>query len=379
MDNTVLIGSYQGKQCAALLEGKRLVEVLCAESEADNIYVGRVETVLPGMQAAFVNIGLDKNAFLPAEEVPDKSLLKPGAELAVQTVKVPGGTKGVRVSGYIKLPGRMCVLMPQSMGIGVSKRITDAVENERLRLSAEKVCPEGMGIIVRTNACGMSEAELQSDISALTSKWVELSKRLAHAKAPRFVYSGNEIAEKTARDLVNADTSLVLVEDETIYEDMCRLLPAANIKKHTSEIALFNLYSVPSQIDRALSRKVWLDCGGYLVIDYTEALTVIDVNSGKFTGSRNLDDTAFRLNIEAAEEAARQLRLRDIGGIIIIDFVDMNTQSEKDELLKTLRTALTGDRAHTNVVDITPLGLVEITRKRKRERINEIFSLEVNK
>jgi len=382
MENIILLSVFQGRNCAALIEGKRMLEIITADSGADNIYVGRVETVLPGMQAAFVNIGLDKNAFLPAEDVPDKSLLKPGCEIPVQTVKVPGGTKGVRVSGYVSLPGRMSVLMPYSHGVGVSKRITDAAENDRLRAAAEALCPENMGIVVRTNAAGTKPGELEQDVNDLLSRWRELEKRLNHIKAPKLIYSPQNIAENAARELINPETVKIIAEGNELYElaqeAVSRVYPGfkGKIEKHTSEVSLFGIYSVKTQLERALSKKVWLDSGGYLIIDYTEALTVIDVNTGKFTGDRSLSDTAFRLNAEAAAEIAHQLRLRDIGGIIIIDFIDMNTQKQKNELLEILQNALGQDRSHTNVVDITPLGLVEMTRKRKRERLSDVFRLE---
>lgn len=382
MENIILLAAFQGRNCAALIEGKCLKEIITADSGADNIYVGRIETVLPGMQAAFVNIGLDKNAFLPAEDVPDKAMLKPGAELPVQTVKVPGGTKGVRVSGYISLPGRMSVLMPFSNGVGVSKRITDTAENTRLRSVAEKLCPEGMGIVVRTNAAGSQEGELENDVRELLAVWEGLSKRLNHIKAPKLIHSPQNIAENAARELISPETVRIIADGQELYdsalEAVARVYPGfrGKIELHKSDVPLFGVYNVESQLDKALSRKVWLESGGYLVIDCTEALTVIDVNSGKFTGSRNLSDTAFRLNCEAANEIAHQLRLRDIGGIIIIDFVDMNTQKQKDQLLDVLKAALGQDRSHTNVVDITPLGLVEMTRKRKREKLSDVFRFE---
>lgn len=388
MPSKILVESRPLETRVALLENGKLAEIYFERSGEDalsgNIYIGRVENVINGMQAAFVNIGLDKNAFLHVADLPDsmkrlKKPLKVGDELPVQITKLPGGEKGVRVSGMLSLAGRMTVLMPMSGSVGVSKRIEEDSEKNRLLDIARRLVPEGMGLIVRTNAENAGEDEISSDILSLVSLWEDLKKRAAHIKAPACIYKDHDAVYRCIRDLATEDVDEIIAEGRDAYktavESANLFAPeiAQRIREHTGEIPLFQLYSVKKQLDDALLRRVWLKSGGFLIFDRTEALTVIDVNTGKYTGKSSLGETVFRINLEAAEEIARQLRLRDIGGIIVIDFIDMQTRMQKDELIKALREHLKKDKTHTNVLGLSALGLVEMTRRKKREPIETVL------
>ncbi len=388
MPSKILISKNEADTKIALIEENRLSEFHVDKNEIDaltgNIYVGRVETVQIGMQAAFVNIGLDKNAFLHFSDLPKdrQSLPKPvkvGEEIPVQITKLPGGEKGVRVSACLTLPGRMTVLMPGSSGVSVSKRIEDENERKRLIKIAKPIVPDQMGVIVRTNAENAEKSEIETDIQSLIDLWASIEKRLNHVKAPACIFKDNDPVLRCMRDLLNEDVEEIIPETKDAYEDAvsCARLIApgavSKIRLHSSDIPLFGIYSVKKQLDDALSRRVWLKSGGFLIFDKTEALTVIDVNTGKFVGKTSLSDTVFKLNLEAAEEIAHQLRLRDIGGIIVIDFIDMDSRAQKDELVKALREFLKKDKTHTTVHGLTALGLVEMTRKKKREPLEASF------
>lgn len=384
MPSKILVESRPLETRVALVHDNKLSEICFERNSQDaltgNIYIGRVENVVSGMDAAFVNIGLDKNAFLHYADLPDnlkklKKPLKVGQELPVQITKLPGGEKGVRVSAELSIAGRMTVLKPASGGIGISKRIEDEEERKRLTAIAKKLVPDGMSLIIRTNAEHAEEDEIQQDISSLVSLWETLTKKLTHIKAPACIYKDHDAVYRCIRDLACEDTDEIIVEGESAFTsamECARLFAPQLISKiqlYKSEIPLFSVYSIKKQLDEALSRRVWLRSGGFLVFDRTEALTVIDVNTGKYTGKSSHLETVFKINLEAAEEIARQIRLRDIGGIIIIDFIDMETRAQKDALIKTLREHLKKDKTHTNVLGITALGLVEMTRRKKREPI----------
>ena len=383
MISKILVDSRPLETRVALIEDNKLCEIYFDRFSGDaltgNIYIGRVETVLPGMQAAFVDIGLDKNAFLAFEDIPGaegkQKPVKAGEEIPVQITKLPGGEKGPRVSASITLPGRMTVLLPLGGGIGVSKKIEDEEKRDFLFHAAKKLVPDAMGLIIRTNAQEADFEDIENDINTLLTVWENLKKRLPHIKAPACVYKDHDQVARCVRDDLTEEIEEMLVEGDEAYASA---ISAANlfypelkdkIRKYTGEIPLFSVYSVKKQLDEALVRKVWLKSGGFLIFDKTEAMTVIDVNTGKFTGKKTLEETIFKINLEAAEEIARQIRLRDIGGIIVIDFIDMGTKEKKDELIKQMRTFLKKDKTHTNVLGITALGLVEMTRKRKREAI----------
>ncbi|MBE5791893.1 MAG: Rne/Rng family ribonuclease [Clostridiales bacterium] len=388
MPSKILISKIEADTKIALIEENRLSEFYFDKNEGDaltgNIYVGRVETIQIGMQAAFVNIGLDKNAFLHFSDLPKdrQALPKPvkvGEEIPVQITKLPGGEKGVRVSACLTLPGRYSVLMPGTSCISISKRIED--ENERKRLSklVKPIKPDQMGVIVRTNAENAEKSEIENDIQSLIGLWTGIEKRLSHVKAPACIFKDNDPILRCMRDLLTDDVEEIIAESNDAFEaaqSSARLIAPDAISKihlHTSDIPLFSIYSIKKQLDDALSRRIWLKSGGFLIFDKTEALTVIDVNTGKFVGKTSLSDTVFKLNLEAAEEIAHQLRLRDIGGIIVIDFIDMDSRAQKDELVKALREFLKKDKTHTTVHGLTALGLVEMTRKKKREPLEASF------
>ncbi|NLD59916.1 MAG: Rne/Rng family ribonuclease [Clostridiales bacterium] len=396
MTKQILIDALCGETTLALLEDGELAE-LYAESEGrekltGNIYVGRVENVLPGMNAAFVNIGLEKNAFLYAgdiqldasdEELAERlrlaeiqKLVRPGQTIVVQVIKEPGGTKGPRVSCHITLPGRLSVLLPTVPYVGISRRIEEEGERGRLRgIACSLVADSGAGMIVRTAASGASTEELEADFRSLEGLWETISRRSRHVAAPALLHRDDSLIDRAVRDMLASDVESVRTDDRGVYEQLIeagRALSQGLLERivfDRTDVPLFDRYRVRKQAEVALKRRVWLKSGGYLVFDYTEALTIIDVNTGKFVGKRSLSETVFELNCEAAREIARQLRLRDIGGIIVIDFIDMSLQSQREELLSVLRECLKSDRTRTNLAGITSLGLVEMTRKKVRQPI----------
>lgn len=401
MKREILLDSLCGQRRLAVLEDDSLCEIYFertgSESISGNIYAGHVENVLPGMNAAFVNIGLEKNAFLYAgdiqmntrgeKELTDalsdlniRDLVRPGQQILVQVVKESGGTKGPRVSSHITLAGRLLVLLPTMRYVGVSRKITDQDERARLRTCAETLMADSCcGMIVRTVAEGVEEDVLRAEYAALVERWEGIRSRGTITKAPALVYGDNGLITRAVRDMLDEGTAYVTTDDTDLYAalvETAKLIAPAyvdRIRRDLGSIPLFDARGIDAEISSALNRRVWLKSGGYLVIDYAEALTVIDVNTGKYVGKKSLDDTIFKTNSEAALEIARQLRLRDIGGIVIVDFIDMNTQEQRDMLLATLREAIARDRTHTNVADITSLGLVELTRKKTRPPLHRLI------
>ncbi len=391
MKNRILVDCDHGLTRVAVLEEGDLAEYY-VEREGrccmvGNVYVGRVQNVLPGMQAAFIDIGTDKNAFLylgdeqadrsdyafgEGSQVPQMVKVRPGQELMVQVVKEPEGQKGPRVTTHVTVPGRLAVLATAGSYIGISRRIEDEEERERLRAAAEAVCPEGMGLILRTAAVGTAQEELEDEVRFLKAEWDVIARKGKHASAPKRIHREDTLLLRTIRDLFTSCTEEMLIADEKLYQSAFEHIEARSpelldrAKFYQGPVSLFERHGVEDKADKALARKVWLKSGGYLIFDTTEALTVIDVNSGKFVGKKDLQDTVFRVNIEAASEIARQLRLRDVGGIIIIDFIDMEDTPRREELVETLRAKLKCDRNKTNVVGLTGLGLVEMTRKKTR-------------
>lgn len=401
MRREILIDSLCGQKRLAVLEDDVLCEIHIerqgSESISGNIYAGHVENVLPGMNAAFVNIGLEKNAFLYAgdiqvdtrgeQELSDalsglsiRELVRPGQQILVQVIKESGGTKGPRVSSHITLAGRLLVLIPTMRYVGVSRKITDPDERVRLRACAETLMADGScGMIMRTVAEGVGEEALRAEYGALVEKWKSIQRRGSIARAPALVHGDSGLVNRAVRDMLAEETFAVTTDDAELYAaliESAKLNAPAyldRIRLHSGDMPLFDARGLETEIDGALSRRVWLKSGGYLVIDYTEALTVIDVNTGKYVGKSSLSDTIFKTNSEAALEIARQLRLRDIGGIIIVDFIDMDTQEQRDMLLTVFREAIARDRTHTNVADITSLGLVELTRKKTRPPLHRLL------
>ena len=396
------VGSRQTR--VALLENKGLTEIYIERQRNEritgNIYKGKVENVLPGMQAAFIDIGLDKNAFLyvkdalpntyfdeddeyvdPAQykDYQIDELLKTGQEIMVQIMKEPIDTKGARVTTHITLPGRFVVLMPTIEYIGISRRIESDAEREKLKKTAEVLKPKGMGLIVRTAAEDCTAEDVSNDIDFLLKLWDNIKQKQKTGVTPRIVHKDINIVYRTVRDMFTKDIDRLVINSKEHYEKVKELIAMISphlknkVEYYNKSYDIFEFYQVEPQISKIISRKVWLKCGGYIVIDQTEALTSIDVNTGKFVGTVDLSDTVLKTNTEAAKEIAKQLRLRDIGGIIIIDFIDMPDTEHETVVLEALKNALRKDRTRTNVLGMTQLGLVEMTRKKVRQRIENIL------
>ena len=384
----------------AILEGRSLVEHFVSRPADDvaqihgNIYVGRVENVLPGMEAAFIDIATPKNAVLYRSDVqydPDdvdtkggeppriEDVLKARQLILCQVTKNPIAHKGARLTQEVSLPGRFVVLVPNSRTFGISKRLPDD-ERKRLRQILDKVKPAEHGLIVRTAAENVNADEIERDIARLVRQWEQIEQLAAKQQRPGLIYREPEMAVRVIREEFSADYRSVLIDDEALYEDMrdyvAAVAPALveriqRFDRSAEPLPMFERFHVTEQLVKALDRKVWLPSGGSLIIEHTEALTVIDVNTGRNVGSSSLEETVFRNNLEAAEEIARQLRLRDIGGIIVIDFVDMEIKDNRDKVVKAFRDALSRDKTRTQVFNISDLGLVEMTRKRIGEGLLE--------
>ena len=390
----------------AMLEGRSLVEHYVSRAADEttqidgNIYRGRVQNVLPGMEAAFVDIGIPKNAVLYRGDVrydrddiegqgaptgPEpriEQVLKAGQTILCQVTKNPIGAKGARLTQEVSLPGRFAVLVPNSTAFGISKRLGDN-ERRRLRRVVDAVRPEGHGLIVRTAAEGVSEEELRRDVEGLLDQWRTIDTAAQAGDAPGLLYREPDLAVRILREELNNEYRGVVIDDLDLYEQVRSYVAtvspdlAERVEYYDADEEgqpLFERYHVHEQLHKALDRKVWLPSGGSLIIERTEALTVIDVNTGKNVGKTNLEETVFRNNLEAAEEVARQLRLRDIGGIIVIDFIDMEVRENRDKVAAALRNALARDKTRTQVFDISELGLVEMTRKRISEGLIESLS-----
>ena len=379
----MLISHDSNETRVALLEDQELVELYIERhkrSVVGNVYLGKVSDVLPGMQAAFVDIGIEKNAFLYVDEVvaPEgleglprrniQSLLKPGQQVMVQVTKDPMGTKGARVTTEITLPGRFLVLMPFSEFVGVSKKLPDA-ERERLHDIVSRNMPPDLGVIVRTVAQGATERDLTSDLEFLLRLWKRVNHQSTEALAPEVIYTEMDLALRLVRDVFSDDFKALSIDDRATHDKVVSFLKKTSpalvrrVRLFKEKAPLFESYNLQAAIDSALRRMVALPSGGYLTIDKTEALTAVDVNTGRFVGKKNLEETILRTNLEAAAETVRQLRLRDIGGIIVVDFIEMEDSAHKTLLVQHLSKALERDRTKTRLSDVSGLGLVEITRK----------------
>jgi ribonuclease G len=422
----IIINSTPQEARVASMESARLLEIqierVRERSMAGSICKGRVARVLPGMQAAFVDIGLEKAAFLPgadfyplsadeyalnegpdgpppaeadeagADDVNDPTArprrhhrvlppieerLQKGQDVIVQISKEPMGTKGARVISNISLPGRYLVYLPLSRQIGISRRIASEDERQRLREAVEAVMPDTGGIIIRTACEGVSKREIQSDLRLLRKLWARLSRKAETLPAPAILHQELDVILRTIRDLSAADVTRIVVDNRRDYqrildfidEVMPRWRPRVELYDHVEPI--FERYGIEAQIAKALERKVWLKSGGYIIIDHTEALTAIDVNTGRFVGKTDQHETALRTNLEAARVIVDQLRLRNIGGLIIIDFIDMESAEHRKSVLSALTDALKSDKARANIVGLSELGLVEMTRQRTRESLTQ--------
>ena len=386
----------------AVLEGRNLIEHYVSRPADDvsqihgNIYVGRVQNVLPGMEAAFVDIATPKNAVLyrgdvqyDAEDIEERGdgariedILRARQLIVCQVTKNPIGAKGARLTQEVSLPGRFVVLIPNSKTYGISKRLPDDVR-KRLRAILDRVKPAQHGLIVRTAAEHATEEELRADMTLLLDQWTEIEAKAKAVKQPSLLYREPELAVRVIREEFNADYRSVVIDDRRLYEELKTYIGAFNpeladrVEYYDAEaegLPLFEQFHVHEQVHKALDRKVWLPSGGSLIIEHTEALTVIDVNTGKNVGTSSLEETVFHNNMEAAEEIAKQLRLRDIGGIIVIDFIDMETRDNRAKVVERFRSALSRDKTRSQVFDISDLGLVEMTRKRIGEGLLTEFS-----
>jgi ribonuclease G len=400
----ILINVTPQETRVAIVESGSLQEVWIERRRnrgiVGNIYKGKVNRVLPGMEAAFVDIGLERSGFLhvsdfdlgqgsepedasgEAKKMPAiNELLHEGQSLLVQVVKDPIGTKGARLTTSISVPSRYLVYMPNSSLIGISVKIEDEAERERLRKLLSDCMNENRtgGCIVRTAAEGVEDEELNRDIKFLCTLWDSIQEQAKTAKPGSCVHEDLPLAIRTLRDMVDKDTEVVLVDSRETWQKLKKFakkyipdLPC-RIEHYPGDRPLFDLYNIDDEIQRALGRKVELKSGGYLIIDQTEAMTTIDINTGAFVGHHNLEETIFKTNMEAAQAIARQLRLRNLGGIIIIDFIDMTTEDHKRQVLRALEKYLDRDHAKTQVCEVSPLGLVEMTRKRTRESLEHVL------
>lgn len=392
----IVVHGHSNETTVALLEDGKLTEFFVERPDVrklvGNIYKGRVTNVLPGMGAAFVDIGLEKNAFLyiddllpahlelqPKVKPPIDTLVRTGDELLVQIVREPVGTKGARVTTHYALTGRWLVYMPAAGYVAISKKIEDEDERRRLKSYGEQLCRDGEGVIIRTVAEGAAFEALEQDMQLLRSRWKRIKETAKRSSPPCEVYTDVELVPRIIRDIVTEETDEIIIDQMERMQQAQETLEAIapqlveRVKLHKGAQSVVETFGIRDQLERALQPKQWLASGGYLVIDQTEALTVIDVNTGKYTGSTNLEETVLTTNIEAAEEIARQLRLRDIGGIIIIDFIDMELEEHRQKIVEALERSVQSDRTKAHIVGWTKLGLLEMTRKKVREQKDTLF------
>ncbi|MBW2448103.1 MAG: Rne/Rng family ribonuclease [Deltaproteobacteria bacterium] len=416
MKNEILINAEHGETRVAVLERGLCTELLIertgSEDVVGSVIKGRVTRVLPGMQAAFVDIGLDKAAFLFAGDYytddgddddakprgrggrggrnggrgggrnrqPPRidTLLKEGEEIVVQVAKEAIGTKGARITSNISIAGRHLVLTPRSKRVGVSRRIDSDKERRRLREIVTRLRPKDLGFITRTAGENVREADIEADIKYLANVWEEVQNGKSKVSSPAVLYEEPRIPIRVIRDLASNDTKRIIVDNLEVFEEMTTFVdrfmadPKPHIEFHHDDIPIFEKHGVEAQIDGALQRKVFMKSGGYLIIDQSEALTAIDVNTGSYVGKRDLEETVLRTNLEAVKEIAHQLRFRNIGGLLILDFIDMEDMKNREKVNRALQEEIRGDKARTNILKISELGLVEMTRKRTRENLVQV-------
>lgn len=421
MYKQLVINVTEHETRVALLDDGNIAELYVDRGDdsdiAGNIYKGRVLRVLPGMQAAFVNIGLNQAAFIYVDDVfydnykeyerlfnlesemdeeslednnPSTEFIKKrdvtieeilheGQEILVQVAKSPMGTKGARISSYISLPGRFLVLMPTSDHIGVSRRIEDETERSRLKEMVRKLRTEDFGYIVRTAAEGENEEKLAYEMGFLNNLWKNIQKKHEVARAPSLLHAELSISLRAVRDLLIQEVEKLVIDAKPTYDSVLSFLDnyMPSLKDHVvlyeGSEPIFDAYNLEGDISRALKRKVWLKSGGYILIEHTEALVAIDVNTGRYVGKHNLEETILKTNLEAVKEIAYQIRLRDLGGIIIIDFIDMEKKSNQEKIFNALKEALKKDKSKTHVLPISEMGLIQMTRKRTRDPLTRIL------
>lgn len=385
----ILVNCSAEESRVAVVEDGQLIELLIERTESEkivgNIYKGRVENVLPGISSAFVNCGLEKNAYLYVSDVIPtgnrsrssqiEKMIARNDVIMLQVAKEAIGTKGVKVTMDISLPGRFLVYMPNAEHLGVSKNIEDRKERERLRTIVESCAPEKGGVIIRTEADGADETALRREMAYLTRLWENIQKRNESAAPPSLIHRDLGLVFQTVRDVFTENTSIFLVDSRSEYRDLLDFLDSISpelkerVKLYEGKTPLFQAFNIESQIEKIRSARVDLPSGGYIIIQEAEGLCAIDVNTGKFTGKRSQEETVTATNVEAAEEVARQLRLRNIGGIIVIDFIDMRHARNRQKVMEALAYYVRDDRAKIKILPITRLGLIEMTRERKRESL----------
>jgi ribonuclease G len=405
MAQKIIINTSPEETRVALLESDGQLSELYIERKKDvslvgNIYKGKVVKILPGMQSAFVDIGLEKAAFLHAADVhssfdysifgedleetiplhlPIEDLLQEGQEVFVQVSKDSIGTKGARVTSYITLPGRYLVLMPGFEHIGISRRISDENERKRLKNIVSSLKPPNFGFIVRTASEGCTEEEIKRDIDFLMLLWKNIQTKKDKVSSPHLLYSDLDLALRSVRDLLGPEVDKLVIDSEEEYKKLVEFVNTyfpklvSKIELYEGHEPIFDAYGIELEISKALGKRVWLKSGGYIVIDQTEALTSIDVNTGKFVGKASLEDTILKTNLEAVKEIAYQIRLRNLGGIIIIDFIDMEKEENRKKLFTLFQEAMSKDRAKCTILQVSELGLIQMTRKRVRESLERIL------
>ncbi|MBI4515829.1 MAG: ribonuclease E/G [Deltaproteobacteria bacterium] len=430
MPRQIVINSTPQEARVALVEDSRLLEIFIERTRGrgitGNIYKGRVTRVLPGMQAAFVDIGLEKAAFLraadfypessedalveydddngspkaaapavavaesgaapqaapvaqPPPRAPIETLLKKGQEIIVQVANGPIGTKGARVTSHIAIPGRHLVYMPLTNHVGVSRRIEDPEERARLKAAVEELRPPTAGFIIRTACEGLSKREMQGDVRFLLRLWGRIQKKSESGGAPTLLHYDMDLILRSIRDLFTADIQRVCVDNSRDHGRIVEFLEAVmprftdRVELYTEREPIFDRFGIENQVNKALDRRVWLKSGGYIIIDHTEALTAIDVNTGRYVGKTTQEETVLKTNLEAAKTIVEQLRLRNIGGLIIIDFIDMEKPVNRKKVYDALSDAVRKDKARTNILHISELGLVEMTRKRRGENLLQLL------
>ncbi|MBN2125331.1 MAG: Rne/Rng family ribonuclease [Deltaproteobacteria bacterium] len=423
MASELIINRRPHETRVALIENGVVVELHIERETGQelmgNIYHGRVVRVLPGMQAAFVDLGFERSAFLyvsdvhrdfldleqmmlqnnrvdgdPEIEHPEggagvdplpgisfsiEDLLHEGQNIMVQVSKEPIGTKGARVTSHISLPGRHLVLMPTVNHIGVSRRIEDPVERERLRAIIQEIRPNSYGFIVRTVSEGADKTKLKAEMDFLLKLWADIQERMAKSNAPGLLYKDLNISLRVVRDLFTREVDRLIIDSKEEYDNIIAFIETFvprlrySVELYEGTDPIFDTYGIEMEISRALGKKIWLKSGGYIVIELTEALTAIDVNTGSYVGKRNLEETILKTNLEAVKEIAYQLRLRNIGGLIVIDFIDMEKKPNRERVFMALKEALGKDKAKNHILRMSELGLIEMTRKRTRENLNRML------
>lgn len=400
MKKEIIVNSTTNETRIALLEDEVLVELFVERQESErtvgDIYLGKVRKVLEGMRAAFVDIGWNQDAFLHFSDIgsgalsldnlssslseedieldfrgrPERAKLSVGENILVQIIKEPIGTKGPRISSQLSLPGRFCVLLPGEVVSGVSKRLLDGRERKRLKLLANELRPEGCGLIVRTVAEQKSDELIRKDVDTLHKFWKMIEAKANSSVAPTLIYKDVSIQDTIIRDSFTSEVDHFVVDSKQLYRQIEEYLRSVapnlldRLSLYTGKIPIFDTYRIESEIEKSLMRKVWLKGGGYIIIDHTEALITIDVNSGRFVGKKNHEENSLQVNMQAAREICRQLRLRDIGGLIVVDFIDMNDEKNRKRVEEEMRRELRKDRAKTDFVSISTFGLMEMTRQR---------------